>query len=317
MTENEQHKKNPDLQQLAAILLLNAVESATDDSDDYSTRKKEIKGAVDFFMKDDEYINAYCKKENETETKDPCLSYNNNDENKKSNQDKKLNSNENFIKPRNILIIGNGATKDAINRESIDTKILAKSIYSKMIASGEDVKNFIDNQLEKFKIVYNLNVDEFETILSACAAFDEKMVRDELKKAVNYKYIPSKFYEIVGHLFKHRYIDAIINFNFDEILDNIIEEELGDSDYKKIFLDGDCPMTIDEIKVRKRLKVPIYIKPHGTISYDSSLLFTKEHYHNIATKLKSFLKSLFFAEYHTTELLDLNIIVAGFGFCKC
>ena len=41
------------------------------------------------------------------------------------------------------------------------------------------------------------------------------------------RYYPGLAYEILAHLMKHGFIDAIINFNFDEVLDQAIEDELG------------------------------------------------------------------------------------------
>ncbi len=270
--------KEEGLKKLAASLILNAIETSCED-------RNEFNDAFKFFI----------------------------NEKHRDNSDTLFWKDMNLLTSRNILIIGNGATMDALGK-SQKAEDLANEIIAKVKVKYGDP--LVKRQIDRLKTAYDLNEADFETKLSACAALDEEFVRKELKAALNYKYIPSRFYEIVGHLFKHRYIDVIINFNHDEILDEIIKEELNDSDYNHIFFDGHCPVIDDGSKVTELLKVPIYIKPHGTISYDNSMLFTKEHYHNEASGLKKFLHYIFTAKYREPherdpKLLDLNIIVAG------
>lgn len=281
MTEEKnilEHPEEDGLKKLAASLILNAIETSCED-------KNEFNDAFKFFI----------------------------NEKHRDYSDTLFWKDMNLLTSRNILIIGNGATMDALGK-SQKAEDLANEIIAKVKVKYGDP--LVKRQIDRLKTAYDLNEADFETKLSACAALDEEFVRKELKAALNYKYIPSRFYEIVGHLFKHRYIDVIINFNHDEILDEIIKEELNDSDYNHIFFDGHCPVIDDGSKVTELLKVPIYIKPHGTISYDNSMLFTKEHYHNEASGLKKFLHYIFTAKYkepseNIQKLLDLNIIVAG------
>jgi hypothetical protein len=245
-SKNTHNTSDKYLSELALKLLLNAIDASSEDYKDQNEKVKMVK----FFLK-----NSYAS------------------EFKAHKIDVATNS-------RNILIIGNGATIDAIG-DNASTDKLANKIEGMMCKKNGLVKDFLVRQKEKYKNAFNLNPKQFETRLTACAAFDENTVRNILNREINYKYVPSKFYELAAHFFKHRYVDIIINFNFDEILDTIIKEEQGGSEYKNILHDGDCPHVINELKVDERLKMPIYIKPHGTISYDSSLLFTKEHYHNL------------------------------------
>ncbi|MBK6976711.1 MAG: hypothetical protein IPH28_06005 [Cytophagaceae bacterium] len=96
----------------------------------------------------------------------------------------------------------------------------------------------------------------------------------------NQRTYPSVFYEILAHIFKNRFVDAVINFNFDESFDQAVLEEISTGELKKIVSDGDCVPYVDLVE-EHNLKLPLYIKPHGTFSEKSSLRFTKEHYIDI------------------------------------
>lgn len=102
---------------------------------------------------------------------------------------------------------------------------------------------------------------------------------------------PTLFYHIVAHLFKHRFIDVIINFNFDELLDKVLKEELGANSFDKIISDGDC-LPLSSFTKNDRLLQPLYIKPHGTASHKSTLRFTKDQYHEIPRDLKILLEEV-------------------------
>ena len=107
---------------------------------------------------------------------------------------------------------------------------------------------------------------------------------------------------------------VIINFNFDELLDNAIEEEVGKNNYFHILHDGDCP-TMSELIEDSRLKVPVYIKPHGTSTHTTTLRFTKQHYLDISPEIKNILKSLIAGERDTDskdKIKRVNLICVGF-----
>ncbi len=126
------------------------------------------------------------------------------------------------------------------------------------------------------------------------------------------------FYEIIAHLFKHSFIDVIINFNFDEILDQAIKEELGRDNYHYIISDGDC-VPINDLMVDGRLKIPIYIKPHGTVSHKSTLRFTKRHYLDIPEQIKRIIIDLITGKRgevrgaKVENISQINLISAGFN----
>lgn len=142
----------------------------------------------------------------------------------------------------------------------------------------------------------------------------EEEIRDFLHDFTEYKNSPSLFYEVAAHMFKHSFIDVIINFNFDELLDNAIEEELGRNNYRFVLSDGDCFDVVDAM-VDGRIKTPIYIKPHGTVSHKTSLRFTKSHYLEMSTKMKEFIAKLVsgYCGEDKRAISKVNLISVGFN----
>lgn len=133
---------------------------------------------------------------------------------------------------------------------------------------------------------------DFETSLNILVTlFDLATIRTLIKKLYNYSYGPTLFYQIVAHLFKNGFIDVVINFNFDELLDRTIAEELDEGSYDYIFSDGDCK-SLKELEFDGRLRQPLYIKPHGTVSHKSSLKFTKDDYHELPIDMRKFLEEV-------------------------
>ncbi len=80
---------------------------------------------------------------------------------------------------------------------------------------------------------------------------------------------PLLVYELVAHLLKHGFIDHVITFNFDELLDGALTNELGNDAYLRIFSGFECVSMRDQNK-------PTLIKIHGTVSSPESMRFTYE-----------------------------------------
>jgi hypothetical protein len=235
----------------------------------------------------------------------------------------------NFSFSRNVLIVGSGAAKGELpfcstGNEAI-SKIEAKLKLDDLLNSNKETQESRYRTLAShyFKTVYNKNSKienikkelGFEGRLSLLLNYyDKQDVLTKIKETLDYKYLFCHFYDIVAHLFKHRFIDVVINFNFDELLDNAIEEEIGPSGmFHKIVDDSDC-RPIEEYMEMERLRVPIYIKPHGTISSKTSLLFTKEHYIDMSEDMKILLHDIFMGKVNSKDNghNDINILVAGF-----
>lgn len=157
------------------------------------------------------------------------------------------------------------------------------------------------------------NSIDFETSLYLLSeVFSVSTIRTLVQEIYDVRYGPTLFYQVVAHLFKNSFIDVIINFNFDELLDQAISDEIEKDGYDMILSDGDC-ITFSEISDDHRLRQPLYIKPHGTASHKSTLRFTKNHYQELPQDMRSFLEEVIRAKTNNEVQLKVNLITVGFG----
>lgn len=219
---------------------------------------------------------------------------------------------------RNILVIGAGASHDSykcipLGRTTVEE---LKKKYMNRIEQFDAIRNKFEKKKYDMLKENGLSDLDFENYMSLFSdiILTPQEVRSFLKEYTNFNESPSLFYEVAAHMFKHSFIDVIINFNFDELLDHAIEEELGAGNYKYILNDGDC-FDINKALVDGRLKVPIYIKPHGTISQKSSLRFTKAHYLEMSDEMKEFISTLVkgYRGPDKEPIEKVNLISVGFN----
>lgn len=204
-----------------------------------------------------------------------------------------------------------------------DNKFETPKIKHLLFKDKESKDAFLKNILEEINHQLDKNYSfatepDFEVTLALLSKFfGTNKITSILQRFYSYRYRPSFFYEIIAHLFKHRFIDVIVNFNFDELLDQAIEDELGNGNYHYIISDGDCQNLTQSLFVEKRLRVPIYIKPHGTISHPNLMKFTKEQYIDQSSDMIDLLEKIFEGriQHERAEKLDnINIFTAGYAF---
>lgn len=147
---------------------------------------------------------------------------------------------------------------------------------------------------------------DFETSLFLLTKFFPiTIIRERIQDLYDYKYGPTLFYDILAHLFKHRMVDVIVNFNFDELLDQAISDELGETSFHKVVSDGDCK-PFEDFMTNNKLRQPIYIKPHGTASHKSTLKYTKDHYYDLPKDMSKLLLDLISKRQVINEATDNN-----------
>jgi len=209
---------------------------------------------------------------------------------------------------RFIFVIGAGVSKDA--NENIQ---LGGEAADSLREVFKEYEKLINHELRKLKEVDKRNPKEFETVLLAISKFDyEKKLENEIFNLYNYSLYPSLTYEVLAHLFKHKFIDCIINFNFDEVLDRAIDDEINQGEYYKVISDGDAP-SINEMLVDSKFKKPIYIKPHGTASHKSSMRYTDEDYWGLPKDIELLINDLVSGKTDVNdEKVPVNVIVVGF-----
>ncbi len=152
-------------------------------------------------------------------------------------------------------------------------------------------------ELKRLELVYDLNKNDFETRLIALSKNPdtEREVRKTISEQYSVKHPTLLVYELLAHLLKHRFIDAIISCNFDELLDRSLDDELDAGEYKQIVSERDCnnlqmdPSAVDY--------VPLYVKLHGTASEPESLRFTPDSYYSIPQRISNVVRELLHAEH--------------------
>lgn len=221
-----------------------------------------------------------------------------------------------FSEVRNVIVLGAGASFDcypSIPMAEVAKEKIKQNLGVSELSINEAFLKKVEEHKKRLQDLHSVNPEEFESELAILSNFiTTEDILHQLSLLYNKRLYPSLFYEIVAHLFKHRFIDAIINFNFDELLDQAIEEEMSYDDYHYIYSDGQC-MPMADILVNGRLKLPLYIKPHGTISQKSSLKFTKEAYFGMSDAMKNQLTEVISGT-RTNEydrLTRVNLIVIG------
>ena len=206
---------------------------------------------------------------------------------------------DDLVDRRVVGVVGSGASNSAglpLTTKALDI-LKEDSLMSHRV---------LDAELDRLSQTYKLDKQAFETHLRALStsAFEAQNLRDNLQKMYGYRFMPVLGYEILAHMLKHRFLDAIINFNFDELLDQSIDDELNNGEYHHILSDGDCP---DDMSLRnEKNRRPYYIKPHGTASHKSTLRFTREDYYGLPFDIQRVLRYL---------LTDkpVVLIIIGFG----
>lgn len=206
-------------------------------------------------------------------------------------------TNADIHRTRNILVVGAGASMDSfsgIPGGEMLIKSVDKEYSEKFDSKGlSDIKaRFLKDKQEILSITGKdyLTFENYLYILDK-SYLTHSQVREIIKEKTDFRYAPVYFNELVAHLLKHSFLDAVINFNFEETLDQAILEEIGSDNYLNVLSDGDC-LELKEISANGTLKLPIYIKPHGSNSHKSTLRFTNKHYFDIPNDISILLKCL-------------------------
>jgi hypothetical protein len=202
-----------------------------------------------------------------------------------------------------VVVVGAGASNDACGLPT-GTEAQKRLIRS-FLKSGLVSDQLIKDEIRRITVEYRLEREDFEATLLALSKFDQGRVLKELNAVYNRRHYPSYTYEVLAHWLKHRFVDAIVNFNFDELLDQAIDDELGEGGCYRVVTDGDCPQSLDDWldDAKRRFDYPLYIKPHGTASHKSTMRFTRASYSLLPTEMVTLLEKLFSD--------DVDVLVLG------
>ncbi len=200
---------------------------------------------------------------------------------------------------RTVAVIGAGAS---VPMMSIADD-LATDLEEELDGDGTDR----EVELDRLENVYGLNRKHFETRLTALCRTpeSERKVRERISERYRYRHPSLLTYELLAHLLHHRFLDAIISFNFDELLDQAIDDELGPNEYIRVVTERDCDPVVPK-------SVPLYIKMHGTASEPDSLRFTRERYYWTPRSIIELVERQFEVEH--LVMLNVGFSLTSFDF---
>ena len=200
-------------------------------------------------------------------------------------------------KMRCIAVVGAGGSDIVFMR----SKELADELEAEF---GRDA-----DELERLRLVNNLDsVDDLETRLVALGknAAGERKVREKIAEIYGVCYPSLPGYELLAHLLKHRFLDAIITFNFDELLDQSLDDELDRNEYVRVVSERDCG---DDIVTDPDAPgyVPLYVKLHGTASEPESLRYTPDSYYALPPRIMAVVSRLLFCDHCVIANIGSNL----------
>jgi len=192
---------------------------------------------------------------------------------------------------RCILVVGAGASEP----------LLARSGDLALRLEGEFGRDAAE--LNRLHLVNNLNPKAFETRLIALSKNPDaaQKVKAIIGREYNIRYPTLLTYELIAHLLKHRFIDAIVSFNFDELLDRSLDDELSETEYRTIVSERDCSDVQPDADAADY--IPLYVKLHGTASETESLRFTPDSYYTLPTAMVDIVKDLL----HVDRCVIVNV----------
>jgi len=184
-----------------------------------------------------------------------------------------------------IAVVGAGASAPLLERGDD----LAKKLEIKF---GRD-----EAELDRLKLVNNLKRNALETRLIALSRSPDaaRLVRDTISDNYRVRHPTLLGYELLAHLLKHRFLDAIVSFNFDELLDQSLDDELDRGEYTTVVSERDCSDI--EADPNAADYVPLYVKLHGTASEPDSLRFTPDSYYSIPQGISRVVQELLHTEH--------------------
>lgn len=201
---------------------------------------------------------------------------------------------------RIVVVLGAGASFDGC-RMPLGPQA-ARLLVKALVGDGPNgiPKAFFRGEVERLATEYQLQERDFETTLLALSKFNPTGLLEQMRLLFHRRFHPSLTYELLAHLAKHRMIDVVINFNFDETLDQSLDDEIARSNYVYVASDGDlarqqiATAPLDSRRARLRMfERFLYLKPHGTAGHPSSMRFTKSSYTQIAPGVHRLMRSVF------------------------
>ena len=205
--------------------------------------------------------------------------------------------------PRVVAVVGAGTSSSLLPA--------SEEVLRNLTAHDPNPKEY-ESELNRLQHVFGLKPGKFETFLAALARSPDReaSVRQVLSRTYSRRHPAVMAYELLAHLMKHRFLDAIITFNFDELLDQSLADELGQKEYHRIISERDCYHVIFDPDAPDY--VPLFMKLHGTASDPESLRFTRNAYYAERTVIDQGIRALLGKQ--SCVLLNVGSSLSSFEF---
>ena len=204
---------------------------------------------------------------------------------------------------KTIVIVGAGISNEAASLPL--GKEFAISLKNSIVSSDNLLEQF-NLKIEELKIKYNFDSDDFKTILFALNSVNSKLLIHKVCDNLSSPIIISPVYRYIASLLFNKNVKAILNFNFDEILDQEILSVCGSNHYCKIISDNDIDSELLKcFSIHSSNAYPLYLKPHGSISEPCTLRFQRNDFYRMEKKITFLLQTIFSDE-------PVDILVIGF-----
>lgn len=180
-------------------------------------------------------------------------------------------------------IFGSDALKSRLWENSFSPRPLEQ-----IVASAK--KAGLDLQADKDIILQETTFEQLMTIAcelaggttqeekeSKIAAWLYKVIPDIRAPTSQVRYFPSFAYEFVCHLMNNELSKHVISMNFDEILDKVIDDELGRGKCSKVVTLEDFELLFVTPNWENTVASHFLIKPHGTRSMRRSCRYRTEN----------------------------------------
>lgn len=204
-----------------------------------------------------------------------------------------------------IAIIGAGVSNAADNLPMGDE--LGALLENEICGTNLSIKSKLEEEIRRLSELHDIaDRKNFRTIAFSITKIDRRKAIDIVKANLQSDLNEDYSYEQIAYLFKNNFFDAVINFNFDEIFDNILISKFPDFNFLEITSDDTCPHSLKSIQLKNgKYSQPIYVKPHGTLSKENTLRFAREDNHRFQPKTMNIMKELF---------SDIPVTIVTFGF---
>ncbi|MEL7121562.1 MAG: hypothetical protein AAFO07_19095, partial [Bacteroidota bacterium] len=118
-----------------------------------------------------------------------------------------------YKRERFIAIVGAGASHSATKNSTKPIPIAKGAVSILRQAFNHKVQQkIIDDEIKRLANIRQTSIDDFETQLMALARFSSPLLIKKLEEFCGNRNTPTLVYDILAHMFKHRFVDVIINF---------------------------------------------------------------------------------------------------------